>query len=42
MLIFIITLAFVVPGMMDESANEKTNDISYSTFIKNIIKLAII
>jgi len=36
MLIFIITLAVVVPGMMDESANEKTNDISYSTFIKNI------
>ena len=36
MLIFIITLAFVVPSMMDESANEKTNDISYSTFIKNI------
>ena len=36
MLIFIITLAFVVPNMMDESASEKTNDISYSTFIKNI------
>ena len=36
MLIFIITLAFVVPSMMDESASEKTNDISYSTFIKNI------
>jgi len=36
MLVFIITLAVVVPGMMDESANEKTNDISYSTFIKNI------
>ena len=36
MLIFIITLAVVVPSMMDESANEKTNDISYSTFIKNI------
>ena len=35
-LIFIITLAFVVPSMMDESASEKTNDISYSTFIKNI------
>lgn len=36
MLIFIITLAFVVPSMMDESVSEKTNDISYSTFIKNI------
>lgn len=36
MLIFIITLVFVVPSMMDESASEKTNDISYSTFIKNI------
>ena len=36
MLIFIITLAFVIPSMMDESASEKTNDISYSTFIKNI------
>ena len=36
MLIFIITLAFVVPSIMDESASEKTNDISYSTFIKNI------
>ena len=36
MLIFIITLAFVVPSMMDESTSEKTNDISYSTFIKNI------
>ena len=36
MLVFIITLAVVVPGMMDENANEKTNDISYSTFIKNI------
>ena len=36
MLIFIITLVFVVPNMMDESASEKTNDISYSTFIKNI------
>ena len=36
MLIFIITLAFVVPSMMDESASGKTNDISYSTFIKNI------
>ena len=36
MLIFIITLAFVVPSMMDESASEKTNDISYSAFIKNI------
>ena len=36
MLIFIITLAFVVPSMMDESASEKTNDISYSTFIKSI------
>ena len=34
MLIFIITLAFVVPSMMDESTSEKTNDISYSTFIK--------
>ncbi|WP_338946427.1 ATP-dependent zinc metalloprotease FtsH [Fusobacterium canifelinum] len=36
MLIFIITLAVVVPGMMDENSNGKTNDISYSTFIKNI------
>ena len=36
MLIFIITLAVVVPGMMDENSNGKTNDISYSAFIKNI------
>ena len=36
MLIFIITLAVVVPSMMDENSNGKTNDISYSAFIKNI------
>ena len=36
MLIFIITLAVVVPGMMDENSKGKANDISYSTFIQNI------
>lgn len=36
MLIFIITLAVVVPSIMEENSNGKTNDISYSTFIKNI------
>ena len=36
MLIFIITLAVVVPGMMDDNSEGKTNDISYSSFIQNI------
>ncbi|QQB74086.1 ATP-dependent zinc metalloprotease FtsH [Fusobacterium canifelinum] len=36
MLIFIITLAVVVPGMMDENKNQQIVDISYSDFIKNI------
>ena len=36
MLIFIITLAVVVPGMMDDNSERKTNDISYSSFIQNI------
>jgi len=36
MLVFIITLAIVIPGMMDDNSERKTNDISYSTFIQNI------
>lgn len=36
MLVFIITLAFVVPNMMEENSKVKANDISYSTFIQNI------
>ncbi|MCY7008165.1 ATP-dependent zinc metalloprotease FtsH [Fusobacterium simiae] len=36
MLIFIITLAVVVPSIMDENSKSKTNDISYSAFIQNI------
>ena len=36
MLIFIITLAVVVPNIMDENKNQQIVDISYSDFIKNI------
>ncbi|WP_339068029.1 ATP-dependent zinc metalloprotease FtsH [Fusobacterium animalis] len=36
MLIFIITLAVVVPSIMDENKNQQMVDISYSDFIKNI------
>ena len=36
MLIFIITLAVVVPSIMDENKNQQIVDISYSDFIKNI------
>ena len=36
MLIFIITLAVVVPNIMDENKNQQVVDISYSDFIKNI------
>lgn len=36
MLIFIITLAVVIPSIMDENKNQKMVDISYSDFIKNI------
>ena len=36
MLIFIITLAVVVPNIMDENKNQQVVDVSYSDFIKNI------
>lgn len=36
MLIFIITLAVVVPNIMDENKNQQIVDVSYSDFIKNI------
>lgn len=36
MLIFIITLAVVIPSIMDENKNQQMIDISYSDFIKNI------
>ncbi|WP_339006893.1 ATP-dependent zinc metalloprotease FtsH [Fusobacterium animalis] len=36
MLIFIITLAVVIPSIMDENKNQQMVDISYSDFIKNI------
>ena len=36
MLVFIITLAVVVPSIMDENKNQQIVDISYSDFIKNI------
>ena len=36
MLIFIITLAVVVPNIMDENKNQQLVDVSYSDFIKNI------
>lgn len=36
MLIFIITLAVVLPSIMDENKNQQIVDISYSDFIKNI------
>ena len=36
MLIFIITLAVVVPSIMDENKNQQIVDISYSDFIKNV------
>ena len=36
MLIFIITLAVVVPSIMDENKNQQVIDVSYSDFIKNV------
>jgi len=36
MLIFIITLAVVVPNIMDENKNQQLVDVSYTDFIKNI------
>ena len=36
MLIFIITLAVVVPSIMDENKNQQVVDVSYSDFIKNV------
>ena len=36
MLIVIITLAVVVPNIMDENKNQQVVDVSYSDFIKNI------
>ena len=36
MLIFIITLAVVVPSIMDENKNQQVIAVSYSDFIKNV------
>ena len=36
MLIFIITLAVVLPSIMDENKNQQVIDVSYSDFIKNV------